>query len=123
MASNTVKTMQSPKVKYRALRMIAFFYRVVAYLVILIIIVTLFMGARVIFFPSLFTTVDPNFPAPTFELPLAFWYKGLLAIIASYIFGTIFAISLFAISEGISIYIDIANDLSKIKAEVTHNSD
>jgi len=123
MASNTVKTMQSPKVKYRALRMIAFFYRVVAYLVILIIIVTLFMGARAIFFPSLFTTVDPNDPAPAFVLPLAFLYKDLLAIIASYIFGTIFAISLFAISEGISIYIDIANDLSKIKAEVTHNSD
>ena len=115
--------MQSPKVKYRALRMIAFFYRAAAYLVILIIIVTFFMGALVTFFPSLFTDTDPNWPEPAFELP-SIWFKvyGLLAIIVS-IFGTIFAISLFAISEGILIFIDMANDLSKIKAEVTHNSD
>lgn len=108
--------MQSPKVKYRALRMIAFFYRVVAYLVILIIIVTLLVTALWTFFPNFFNGIN----GPIYILPS---YGPLfLAIIAS-VFGTIFPISLFAISEGILIFIDMANDLSKIKAEVTHNSD
>ena len=83
--------------KYPALRMIASLYKFLAYVAVVVTVI----GCVV----SLMVALSGD-------------SYGFLLIILSAFFGAIIIITFLALSEGIMIYLDMANDLSKIKEDM-----
>lgn len=87
---------------YPALIMIAGFYQIFAFVVGGVAIVSFLIGIALI--------VTQN-------------VLGAIFLLGSLIIGTIGVISMFAISEGIMLFVNMANDLSKIKGMGANRSD
>ena len=80
--------------KYPALRTIASFYKFLAYGMVVIAIISFIVGYSVL-------QNDPK--------------SGAILMLGSVVVGSITVISLLAMSEGIMLFVNMANDLSKVK--------